>query len=46
MELVGDIEIFKGHRLRDVSEEMQVRILLQEIKDEHTHRLARMGISV
>ena len=44
MALVGDIEIFKGHLLRDVSEELQVRILLQEIKDEHARRLARMSI--
>jgi hypothetical protein len=43
--LVGGIEIFKGHRLRDVTEEMQVRVLLQEIRDEHAQRLARMGIA-
>lgn len=43
---VGDIEIFKGHLLGDVSEEMQVRILLAEIKHEHKCRLHRMGIKI
>jgi hypothetical protein len=46
IELVGDIEIFKGRLLRDVSEEMQVKILLQEIKNEHAQRLARMAIAL
>ena len=44
IDLIGDIEIFKGHKMYNLSEEDQVRILLKEINYEHNHRLERLGI--
>lgn len=41
---VGDVEIFPGKRLADVSEEDQTRILLSEIQREHAERLLRIGL--
>jgi hypothetical protein len=42
--LVGDIEIFPGRRLGDMSEEEQTRTLMAEIQDEHRRRLQRLGV--
>jgi hypothetical protein len=44
MDLMGDIAIFPGKRIADLSEEEQVRMLLDEIREEHTKRLATLGI--
>lgn len=46
MELIGDIEIFKGRKIRDTPEVDQVRILLDEIQIEHSERLQRTGLAV
>jgi len=43
-ELMGDIMIFPGRRIAELSEEDQVRLLLQEVRDEHSQRLATLGI--
>jgi hypothetical protein len=43
-ELVGDIEIFPGHKLATLSEEDQVRLLLKEIEEVHQARLSRIGL--
>jgi hypothetical protein len=42
--LMGDIMIFPGKRMAELSEEDQVRLLLQEVRDEHAHRLVSLGI--
>lgn len=42
--LMGDIMIFPGKRIADLSEEDQVRMLLQEVKQEHAKRLVTLGI--
>jgi hypothetical protein len=42
--LMGDIMIFPGRRMADLTEEDQVRLLLQEVRDEHAQRLATLGI--
>ncbi len=42
--LMGDIMIFPGKRMAELSEEDQVRLLLQEVRDEHASRLATLGI--
>jgi hypothetical protein len=42
--LMGDIVIFPGKRIADLSEEDQVRMLLAEIRAEHTQRLATLGL--
>jgi 1,2-phenylacetyl-CoA epoxidase catalytic subunit len=44
MELIGDIEIFRGRKMRDVPEKEQVYILLQEIQQEHKDRMQRIGL--
>jgi len=43
-ELVGDVEIFPGKTLAELSEEEQARHLLQEIQREYQRRLARIGL--
>jgi len=45
MDLMGDIQIFSGTRMADVSEEEQVRRLLAEIQFEYEKRLRLIGIS-
>ncbi len=45
MDLIGDIEIFPGHIMANITEEDQVRLLLKEIQDEHHNRLERIGLS-
>lgn len=45
MDLIGDIEIFPGHKMSTITEEDQVRLLLKEIQDEHRKRMERIGIS-
>jgi len=45
MDLMGDIEIFPGHRMASLSEEDQTRLLLREIQEEHEERLARIGLA-
>ena len=37
MDLMGDIEIFPGHFMKDVNEEQQVRLLVKEIQVEQTN---------
>lgn len=44
-ELMGDVMIFPGRRLAEMSEEEQVRTLLAEIRDEHARRLQTLGIA-
>lgn len=44
MDEVGDIEIFQGKKMRDVSEKDQVYILLEQIQQEHTTRMQRIGL--
>jgi hypothetical protein len=44
-DLVGDVEIFKGKTLGELSEEDQTRLLLAEIQTEHRERMARVGLS-
>lgn len=46
MGLVGDIEIFKGKKMKDVSEEYQARRLLNDIQMGHKERLARVGFTL
>lgn len=45
MDVMGDVEIFPGHKMANVSEEDQVRLLLEEIRQEHAARTARIGIA-
>jgi hypothetical protein len=45
MELMGDIMIFPGRKIAELTEEEQVRLLLQEVQQEHTQRLRTLGIS-
>jgi 1,2-phenylacetyl-CoA epoxidase catalytic subunit len=44
LDLMGDIQIFPGKRIAELSEEDQVRLLLQEVRDEHAKRLLTLGI--
>lgn len=44
MDDVGDIEIFQGRKMRDVSEKDQVYILLGQIQEEHATRMQRIGL--
>lgn len=43
-DLMGDIVIFPGKRIADLSEEDQVRMLLAEIRKEHSDRLGALGL--
>lgn len=43
-DIMGDIEIFPGHRMATLTEEDQVRMLLKEVQIEHSSRLARIGL--
>ena len=45
MHLMGDIPIFPGMKMADVSEEDQVRQLLLEIQTEYSQRLAHIGLT-
>ena len=45
MDIMGDIEIFRGRKMAEVSEEDQARIVLHEIREEHRTRLARLGLA-
>jgi hypothetical protein len=44
MDVMGDIAIFPGKRIAELSEEEQVLMLLDEIRQEHANRLAALGI--
>jgi hypothetical protein len=44
MALMGDIEIFPGQKMATISEADQVRMLLGEIKREHSQRATRIGL--
>ncbi|NJM31589.1 MAG: hypothetical protein HC848_00185 [Limnobacter sp.] len=44
MDLVGDIEIFPGKKMHEVTEEEQTRLVLNEIEQGHQTRLQRIGI--
>ncbi len=43
--LMGDIMIFPGQKMANLSEEDQVRMLLREVEQEHASRLITLGIS-
>jgi hypothetical protein len=45
VDVMGDVEIFPGHLLGNVTEEQQVRLLLNEIKVEHANRCRRLGLA-
>lgn len=45
-DIMNDIEIFDGRTMSEVTEEEQVRILLNDIDREHQQRLSRMGIDL
>lgn len=45
MDMMGDIVIFPGKRIADLTEEEQVRMLLEEIRREHAKRLETLGIA-
>lgn len=45
MDLMGDIQIFPGVKMADVSEEDQVRYLLAEIQNEYSRRFAHIGLN-
>ena len=42
---VGHIEIFKGRRMREVPEQEQVKILMAQVREEHSRRLERIGLA-
>jgi 1,2-phenylacetyl-CoA epoxidase catalytic subunit len=44
MDLIGDLEIFPGQTMANLTEEQQARQLLQEIKAEQAARLRRIGV--
>lgn len=44
MDVLGDIEIFPGKKMADMSEEEQTRRLQQEIQDEYKIRLRNLGL--
>lgn len=44
MSEIGNIDIFPGRKMRDVSETEQVHILLNQIQHEHSERMARIGL--
>jgi hypothetical protein len=44
LDLVGDIEVFPGKKLADLSEEDQIRTLRAEIQREHQDRIRRLGL--
>ncbi|WP_230458444.1 ferritin-like domain-containing protein [Leptospira santarosai] len=46
MEIQGDIEIFKGHYMKNTSEEEQVRILLDSIQKEYKRRTIKIGLEL
>ncbi len=46
MDLMGDIQIFPGYRMADVSEEDQVRLLLEDVRNEHGRRMASLGVRI
>ncbi len=45
MALMGDIEIFPGTKMANITEADQVRMLLAEIQHEHRQRSARIGLA-
>jgi hypothetical protein len=44
LDIIGDLEIFPGRIMANITEEEQVRLLLSEIQREHGRRLGRIGI--
>jgi hypothetical protein len=44
MDVMGDVMIFPGRRMAELGEEEQVRLLLEDIRQEHARRLATLGI--
>jgi hypothetical protein len=44
MDLIGDLEIFAGRTMAEMSEEEQARQLLSEIKAEQAARLRHIGV--
>ena len=45
MDVMGDTMIFPGHKMADLTEEDQVRLLLADVKGEHASRLATIGLA-
>lgn len=43
---MGDINIFPGKKIADLSEEDQARLLLAEIRQEHARRMGTLGIEL
>jgi 1,2-phenylacetyl-CoA epoxidase catalytic subunit len=46
MDLMGDIMIFPGKKIADLTEEAQVRLLMHEVQQEHAKRLVSLGITM
>jgi len=44
LDVVGDVEIFPGRKLAEITEEEQARTLLAEIQHEHQRRMQRIGL--
>jgi 1,2-phenylacetyl-CoA epoxidase catalytic subunit len=44
MDVMGDTMIFPGHKMANLSEEDQVRLLLADVRQEHAGRLATLGL--
>jgi hypothetical protein len=45
MDVMGEVEIFRGRKMSEMTEEDQARTVLQEIQDEHRARLERIGLT-
>ena len=45
MDIMGDVEIFRGRKMAEMTEEDQARTVLQEIQEEHRARLGRLGLA-
>jgi hypothetical protein len=45
MDVMGDVEIFRGRKMADMTEEDQARTVLHEIQEEHRTRLDRLGLT-
>lgn len=43
-EVMADVEIFPGHKMRNLTEEDQTRLLQQEIQSEYQNRLQAIGL--
>ncbi|WP_441289778.1 ferritin-like domain-containing protein [Sorangium sp. KYC3313] len=46
MDEIGDLEIFPGRKMADTSEEEQVRIVMHEVEQEYSSRMASVGVEL